>query len=186
MYETLALIELAVWLGLPAWVANSTPVIFGGGMPIDRGRVLRDGHRLFGDGKTVRGFVVGVVFGTLTGAAQTLVAPYLEPILGLFVTVTPDMEAVLLMNLPAAFLMSVGALTGDLVGSFIKRRADIKSGNPSPMLDQLGFVIIGLIAASFFMRPAPVYAQLLILITLGVHWLSNALGYLMGLKKHPW
>jgi CDP-2,3-bis-(O-geranylgeranyl)-sn-glycerol synthase len=134
----------------------------------------------------VRGFVVGVILGTLTGAAQAFLAPYLKPILGLFVTVTPDMEAVLLMNLPGAFLMSVGALTGDLVGSFFKRRADIESGNPSPMLDQLGFVIIGLIAASFLIRPAPVYVQLLILITLGVHWLSNALGYLIGLKKHPW
>jgi hypothetical protein len=54
------------------------------------------------------------------------------------------------------------------------------------MLDQLGFVIIALIAASVVLRPAPKYAQLLILITLFVHWLSNALGYLMGLKKHPW
>ncbi|RDE15149.1 MAG: hypothetical protein C4K47_03035 [Candidatus Thorarchaeota archaeon] len=186
MYEAIAVIELAVWLGLPAWVANFTPVIFGGGMPIDRGRVLRDGHRLFGDGKTVRGFIAGVICGTVAGVAQTIAGPFLEPILSWYVVVTPDMETVLLMNLPAAFLLSLGALTGDLAGSFIKRRANIKSGGPSPMLDQLGFVIVALIAASFFLRPAPEYVQLLILITLGAHWLSNALGYLVGLKKHPW
>lgn len=186
MYEAVALLELAVWLGLPAWVANFTPVVFGGGMPIDRGKVLRDGSRLFGDGKTVRGFVVGVACGTLTGAAQTIMAPLLEPILEMYVTVTPEMESVLLMNLPAAFLLSFGALTGDLIGSFVKRRARIKSGDPSPMLDQLGFVVIALIAASLFIRPAAQYAQILILVTLFVHWLSNALGYVLGFKKHPW
>jgi CDP-2,3-bis-(O-geranylgeranyl)-sn-glycerol synthase len=186
MYEALALLELAVWLGLPAWVANSTPVILGGGMPIDRGLVLRDGHRLFGNSKTVRGFVLGVICGTLVGAAQTLVAPYLRPLLGMFVTVTPDMEAVLFMTLPTAFLLSLGALTGDLLGSFFKRRAGIKSGNPSPILDQLGFIILALIAASPFLHPGSQYAIVLILTTLCVHWLSNALGYLLGLKDHPW
>jgi len=186
MYETIALLELAVWVGLPAWVANSTPVILGGGMPIDRGRVLRDGHRLFGNSKTIRGFVAGVICGTLTGAAQAFVAPFLEPILALYVVVTPEMETALLMNLSAAFLLSIGALTGDLLGSFFKRRANIKSGGPSPMLDQLGFVIVALIAGSFFLQPAPQYVQLLILITLCVHWLSNALGFIVGLKKHPW
>jgi CDP-2,3-bis-(O-geranylgeranyl)-sn-glycerol synthase len=130
--------------------------------------------------------VAGVICGTLTGAAQAFVAPFLEPILALYVVVTPEMETALLMNLSAAFLLSIGALTGDLLGSFFKRRANIKSGGPSPMLDQLGFVIVALIAGSFFLRPAPQYVQLLILITLCVHWLSNALGYIVGLKKHPW
>jgi CDP-2,3-bis-(O-geranylgeranyl)-sn-glycerol synthase len=186
MYEELAIFELSIWLGLPAWIANSMPVIFGGGMPIDRGRIFRDGRRLFGDGKTIRGFIVGVLCGTLVGLVQVVIAPFLRPVLAQYVTITEDMNTVLLMTLPAVLLMSLGALLGDLIGSFLKRRIDIKSGNPSPVLDQLGFIIIGLILASPFLQPAPQYIIILVLTTLFIHWISNAMGYLLGFKKNPW
>lgn len=186
MYEELAILELAVWLGLPAWIANAVPVLGGGGRPIDGGAYFRDGNRLLGDGKTIRGFVLGVVFGTLVGVLQFLVAPHLRPLLELFVTVTSEMDYVLSMQVPAAFLMSLGALTGDLVGSFIKRRVNVRSGDPSPVLDQIGFIVMALIFAAPVLRPEPVYVIVLILITLAIHWISNAVGYLLGLKKNPW
>ncbi len=186
MYETLALIELALWLGLPAWIANATPVLLGGGKPIDGGRILSDGHRLFGEGKTIRGFFVGVFFGTLTGIGQIIAAPYLSPLMEMYVTVTPEMQHVLYITLPAVFLLSVGALLGDLVGSFLKRRINVKSGNPSPVLDQIGFILMALILASPFLQPSVGYVVVIVLITLGIHWISNALGYLLGLKKNPW
>ncbi|MFW9955398.1 MAG: CDP-2,3-bis-(O-geranylgeranyl)-sn-glycerol synthase [Candidatus Thorarchaeota archaeon] len=186
MYETLALIELAIWLGLPAWIANATPVILGGGRPIDNGRFFRDGRRIFGDGKTIRGFIAGVFFGTLTGVGQSLAAPYLEPLLELYVEVTPSMQHVLYMSIPAAVFLSVGALLGDLIGSFLKRRIGIQSGNPSPVLDQLGFILLGLILASPFIQPEGVYVGILVITTLGIHWLSNAIGHLVGIKDHPW
>jgi len=186
MYEALALLELSVWLGLPAWIANATPVIFGGGRPIDGGRVMRDGHRILGDGKTIRGFFVGVLFGTLTGLGQYFLAPYLMPILAEFVTVTPSMEYVLFMTISAGFLLSVGALAGDLIGSFLKRRANVQSGGPSPILDQLGFIIMALLLAYPLLKPEGIYAVVLIITTLVVHWVSNAIGYLLGIKKNPW
>jgi len=186
MYEILALIELAVWLGLPAWIANSMPVLFGGGAPIDRGHVFRDGHRIFGNGKTIRGFIVGVLLGFMTGVGQHLAAPHLQPIMEMYVPVTSDMLSILYMPIPAAFCLSVGALIGDLIGSFFKRRIDIKSGNPAPVLDQLGFIIMALILATPFLQPAPIYVIIIVTLTLGIHWISNALGYLLGLKSHPW
>lgn len=36
---------------LPAYIANATPVLFGGGMPVDFRRKFIDGERLLGDGK---------------------------------------------------------------------------------------------------------------------------------------
>ncbi|MHA2025621.1 MAG: CDP-2,3-bis-(O-geranylgeranyl)-sn-glycerol synthase [Candidatus Thorarchaeota archaeon] len=186
MYEELALFELAIWLGLSAWIANATPVLGGGGRPIDGGRVYRDGNRILGDGKSIRGFIVGVFFGTLVGVGQFIAAPYIQPLLAQFVTITPEMEYVLFISIPAAFLLSVGALTGDLIGSFIKRRVNVKSGAPSPFLDQLGFIIMALIFAFPLIMPSPVFVVILILTTLGIHWLSNALGYLLGLKENPW
>ncbi|MBN2228958.1 MAG: CDP-2,3-bis-(O-geranylgeranyl)-sn-glycerol synthase [Candidatus Thorarchaeota archaeon] len=186
MYEELALFELAIWLGLSAWIANATPVLGGGGTPIDRGHVFRDGRRLLGDGKTIRGFIVGIFFGTITGAGQMLAAPFLQPLLAEYVIVTPEMEYVLFMQLPVAFLMSLGALVGDLVGSFIKRRVNVKSGDPSPVMDQLGFIIMALIFAFPLMQPEPIFVAILIITTFFIHWISNVIGYLAGLKKHPW
>jgi CDP-2,3-bis-(O-geranylgeranyl)-sn-glycerol synthase len=186
MYEELALFELAIWIGLPAWIANATPVLGGGGSPIDRGHCFRDGRRVLGNGKTIRGFIVGIIFGSLTGFGQLLVAPYIRPFLAMFVTVTPEMDYVLFMQLPVAILMSFGALTGDLVGSFIKRRANVESGDPSPVMDQLGFIIMALIFAAPIFKPESGYVVILIITTFFIHWLSNALGYLLGVKKHPW
>ncbi len=186
MYEELAIFELSIWLGLAAWIANATPVLGGGGKPIDGGRNFRDGRRILGKGKTVRGFAVGIFFGTLTGIVQFLAAPYLRPLLSQFVTITPEMDYVLSISVPVAFLLSLGALTGDVIGSFIKRRVNVKSGDPSPFLDQVGFIIMALIFAFPLMMPSPIFVMILILTTLGIHWLSNALGYLLGLKKNPW
>ena len=186
MYEELALFELSIWLGLSAWIANATPVLGGGGRPIDGGKVFRDGNRILGDGKSIRGFIVGVFFGTFVGVVQFIAAPYLRPLLAQFVTITPEMDYVLSISIPVAFLLSLGALTGDVVGSFIKRRVNIKSGDPSPFLDQLGFIIMALIFAYPLMVPSPIFVVILILTTLGIHWLSNALGYFLGLKKNPW
>jgi CDP-2,3-bis-(O-geranylgeranyl)-sn-glycerol synthase len=186
MYEELALLELAIWVGLPAWIANSTPVLGGGGRPIDGEHYFRDGRRLLGKGKTIRGFLVGIIFGTLIGVVQFFAAPYLRPLLAMYVTVTAEMDYVLFMQIPTAILMSFGALVGDLVGSFIKRRVNIKSGDPSPVMDQLGFIIMALIFAAPIFAPSPVFVIILVIVTFFVHWFSNVLGYLLGLKNHPW
>ncbi len=73
-----------------------------------------------------------------------------------------------------------------MIGSFIKRSINVKSGDPSPFLDQLGFIIMALIFVFPLMMPEPGFVIILILTTLGIHWLSNALGYLLGLKENPW
>jgi len=57
------------------------------------------------------------------------------------------------MQLPVAILMSFGALTGDIIGSFIKRRVNVKSGDPSPFMDQLGFILMALIFAYPIIQP---------------------------------
>jgi hypothetical protein len=45
---------------------------------------------------------------------------------------------------------------------------------------------MALIFAYPLIQPGPIYVAILILVTLGFHWISNALGYLLGLKKNPW
>src|SRR2546426_7158956 len=67
-------IPQALWFFLPAFVANPMAVVFGGGTPIDFGRILGDRERLFGDGKTWRGPVGGTVSGGVLGLLFT--APF--------------------------------------------------------------------------------------------------------------
>ena len=52
---------VAFWLMLPAYVPNNFAAIFGGGTPLDMGRVFQDGERALGDGKTFRGTFAGTV-----------------------------------------------------------------------------------------------------------------------------
>lgn len=146
----------AFWYILPAYFANASPVLVGGGRPIDGGRVWRDGRRLLGDGKTWRGFIGGVLIGTLVGIVQYFI--------------TPDFYGSLETAVKLAFLLSFGALIGDLVGSFIKRRANLPRGYPAIGLDQLGF----LISALAFAYPVKTLSsgQIIFLLVVSpfIHW----------------
>jgi len=150
----------AFYFFLPAYVANTLPGIFGGGTPLDFGKTLKDGRRLLGDGVTIRGFIVGVAGGTAAGAMMGRV---LE-----------------------GFLLSFGALLGDAVGSFIKRRLGIERGAPAPLLDQLNFVVGGLVLVSLVRQTPLSYIIVLLLITPFGHLSVNIIGYKLKLKKVPW
>jgi CDP-2,3-bis-(O-geranylgeranyl)-sn-glycerol synthase len=98
----------ACWIMLPAWLPNPIAALFGGGRPIDGGRVLRDGYRILGNGKTWRGFIAGVLAGLAIGAIEIAVQSYPLP-------------APLPVQTPLSVLaLSVGALLGDMAKSFFK------------------------------------------------------------------
>ena len=129
-------IILAIWLMLPAYIANPSAALFGGGKPIDGGRKFSDGKRILGDGKTYRGFFTGVACGMIVGAIQILLAPYIAPHLAGIVN--PDQ--LMTWTAMAAITMPIGALLGDIVKSFFKRRIGFDRGAMLPVADQLDFV----------------------------------------------
>ncbi len=104
----------------------------------------------------------------------------------------------ILMNLPLnsreilaptifhGFLLSFGALIGDLIGSFIKRRLNLQRGQPAPVLDQLDF-ILGALIFSFieFIPPLEIIVIILVLTPL-IHLTANIIGYKLKLKREPW
>ncbi|AEH25463.1 CDP-2,3-bis-(O-geranylgeranyl)-sn-glycerol synthase [Pyrococcus yayanosii] len=162
----------ALWYILPAYLANSSPVIFGGGAPIDFGRNFVDGRRIFGDGKTWRGFFGGLTAGTLIGIIQYFLRPYYYGSLKLAIKLS--------------FLLALGALVGDLIGSFIKRRLNMPRGYPAVGLDQWGFLITALIFA-YPVKTIPTGQVLFLLaITPVIHWAANVFAYKMGWKDVPW
>ncbi len=149
----------------PAYVANGAPVLFGGGKPIDMGRKFK-GKPIFGSHKTIRGLFACLAAGFLMAYLEHFAFPYM---------------------LEAGILLSIGAMFGDLLGSFIKRRIAKAEGTKMLLLDQYPFVIFAMLFAfptgEFPSLPGIIF----ILILTGVlHVLTNLGAHKMNLKKVPW
>lgn len=181
-------IPQAVWFFLPAFVANPMAVLFGGGAPIDLGRRLRDGERLFGDGKTWRGLIGGTASGAFLGLLLCLPFQVLAPPSSW--SFGSPAEA-----LVASGILSFGALLGDLGGASIKRRRHLPRGAKAPGLDQYDFVVGALLLSlvisgwsvpRFFSGDALLGLLAIIVITPALHRAVNLLGYRMGKKHEPW
>lgn len=161
----------ALYYIFPAYCANGAPVLFGGGRPVDGGRKMGDGRPIFGSHKTYRGFVAGVFIGTFVGWVQETFAP----IVGL-----PQGSTLL------GFALSFGALSGDLLGSFIKRRINMKPGTSLPISDQIDFVLVALLFASLVTLPSHLAVLIIVALTVPIHLLFNIGAYLLKLKNNPW
>ncbi|HIH20281.1 TPA: CDP-2,3-bis-(O-geranylgeranyl)-sn-glycerol synthase [Candidatus Micrarchaeota archaeon] len=163
---------------LPAYVSNGAPVVFGGGKPFDFGAKFSDGRRVFGDSKTIRGFVSGVIAGTLAGMVVASVVSFLP-----WLSFTD--------KLVLAFLTSLGAMAGDLLGSFAKRRLGLPPGSQYFLLDQLLFIIAALVFA-FAYAPRIVVelngwdAFALLVLTYFLHLFFNWVAHRLKLKNVPW
>jgi len=165
--EITHLIINAIIFILPAYCANATPVIAGGGLQIDLGRKFVDGKPVFGKNKTFRGFLIGLVAGTSVGLSESAILHY---------------------PLMFGLLLSLGALFGDLAGAFLKRRLGISPGNLLPVVDQADF-IVGALVFSLLLSPSMLSLELaltVLLITPPIHLLTNFAAYKLGLKNNPW
>ncbi|MEM2419393.1 MAG: CDP-2,3-bis-(O-geranylgeranyl)-sn-glycerol synthase [Candidatus Bathyarchaeia archaeon] len=149
----------------PAYCANAAPVLFGGGLPIDFGKQFCDGKPIFGKNKTFKGFFSGLATGTLVGAAESIFFEY-PPYFG--------------------FLLSLGALIGDLAGAFLKRRMGIPPGGTLPIVDQIDFVLGALIFSIPLNILHPELVVTVLVVTPPLHLLTNFTAYKMGLKNTPW
>jgi len=166
----------SLWFIFPAYVANSSPVIIGGGIPMDLGRNFIDNRRLLGNGKTFRGFFGGILAGMLIGAFQGIIYPFTS-------LNDPTNNFTTNAYIIRAFFLSFGALTGDLVGSFLKRRINLKRGAPFPIMDQIGFLVFAFLFVVYRFTVPLEYIILLLPLTLFVHLGANIVAYLAGLKS---
>lgn len=171
---------------LPAYIANMAPVFaqklgilkFLEG-PVDGGKTI-GGKRIFGDHKTWRGFVVGVV----AAVAITWLQYFLYRV--------PAFQTISLLDYSKinpwllGFLLGFGALFGDLIKSFFKRRTSLAPGAPWIPFDQIDFAFSALIfAAPIYFPPWP--AVIIILLASPVlHTITNNLGFLLRVKNTRW
>ena len=110
-------------------IANGTPVMVTylcgsqGRYPVDSGRILTDGHRLFGASKTWRGVALALL-ATLSGALLLEFSVWIGLIIG------------------------TTAMLGDLLSSFIKRRLGLPSSGRALGLDQIPEALLPLLAVA--------------------------------------
>lgn len=198
----------ALWLFLPAYIANMSPVLSAKvaprwKRPIDGGRVHKDGRRVLGDGKTWRGLVGGGLTAGLTALALSYLAGgiFADDDFGLHGPFRNDESDTTTSAWWAVFVFGtiVGAmaLVGDAVESYAKRRLGKERGAPWIPFDQLDFVIFGLagiaiaapLLADGWVRDAYWDPWILGTILIGtpfLHLAVNGIGYLLKLKDVPW
>ena len=170
---TLLDIAAAMWFIFPAYCANAAPVIFGGGQPIDFGKTFFDGKPFLGSHKTFKGFLAGIIVGTLVGLAQTLIFEHV-----LFEYGTQFRYTVFL-----GFVLSLGAVTGDLIESFIKRRLNRSPGKPLPIADQIDFILGAFLFSIPVSPPSLLSAVIILLVTIPIHLLTNLGAALLNMKN---
>lgn len=159
---------------IPAGVGNMAPVLAvrlpllnALAQPIDGGKTWR-GVRIFGDHKTYRGYVSGIALGALSALCLHDLG-----IFGDTHATTALMGAVL----------GFGALAGDSIKSFFKRRAQVPSGKAWFPFDQLDYIIGGLICIAPWQVFSAAQIGVITVTYFCLHILSTNLGFLLGLKK---
>ena len=191
--ESLSLVECCVivlWIMMPAYLANTIAVLTGGKYPIDQGKTLADGNRILGDGKTWSGLVGGTLGGVMIGYAQLNFGnSFIQSIVN---NIPKDLWG----DSPFIifFLLSFGALFGDMSASLFKRRGNLKRGDKSPVLDMFDFVGMALILTLIFGNGwiqswlfdgvGPLFT--LLLLTPILHRGVNIIGFKIGVKNEPW
>lgn len=214
--DWIALLIFSLLFIVPAYLSNAGMVIVGGGRPIDGGKVLKDGRRLFGDHKTVKGFIFGplaigipITLGIfllfyllwpfiqqlpITGISEGIYKLYDQLFFYEFYFLGGPFPIGILLLILRVVLVSYGACIGDLIGSFLKRRVNIASGEPFWIIDQIDFatfaILFGTIPALFFpgvyLAPDIYIIIFLFILTPSVSIIANTVAYVTGLKDVPW
>ena len=165
IFKLLIFILGTVYFMLPAYVANLSGLAFGGGTPVDGGKNWSDGRRI------IVGVVLGII-GTYYGDLSVLTGGVIDlPVYGS-----------IFGGLILGFLMAFGALLGDAVGSFFKRRMGLESGQAAPFMDQLDFVLGALLLSLIVVRINLQLFITIVLLSLILHLGSNIVAYLFGIK----
>lgn len=186
----------AAWLLLPAFLANMTATPCGKFLPIgpiDGGRHHSDGRPVLGKGKTWGGLIGGTICGWLLSIAIYKFFPGTGVFQYLSESLTKVEQHLFFLSL------AVGALVGDLVESYIKRRRNIGSGEKFVPWDQLDLFIGAVVCGSMVYwaltlssirlpsveRLNPWALLALTVLIVPIHRLINLVAFRLKLKSVP-
>jgi len=170
----LTLVLKSLYFFLPAYLANMAPVLVKK-IPFADKPIWA---KKLGTHKTWRGIISAVVFGTIVFWLQKVA--YVAGFKSLALIDYSDFSILL------GFLLGSGAIFGDAMKSYYKRKADIKEGHPWPVFDQIDFVIGGLVFSWFVYVPAAEVALIVLVLSPLLHFLVSYSGYLLRLRKEKY
>lgn len=166
---------------LPAYFANMAPVIVKKinilKIPLDFNKTLKN-KPIFGKNKTFRGLIFGVVFSTIITYMQ-------------FQLYNMDFfKNLSLLNysnwLLFGILIGFGALIGDLVKSFIKRRIGIAPGNRFLPWDQTDFIFGAFLFTYFLVKPSIAVIATTLLLSFVLHITVNHIAFYLHIRDEKW
>jgi CDP-2,3-bis-(O-geranylgeranyl)-sn-glycerol synthase len=166
---TLFRVAQLVHFMLPAYAANMAPPFMrfwpGWNPPLSR--------RWLGSHKTLLGFVAGVVTAVATAAIQACIA----------------WDSAIVTSagwLATGLRLGFGAMAGDAVKSFFKRRLAIEPGRPWIPFDQLDFAVGALVLAGPAADLGWSDIVVILLVTLAGDIAVNRIAYRLGVRETPW
>lgn len=173
------LILSSIYFFLPAYFANMVPTFAKKwgiseylAKPVDFNKKFKN-QPLFGSHKTWRGIFLGVLAGILIAFLQRIFWHF-----SFFKKISFfDYQKINVFLL--GFLLSFGALLGDLISSFFKRRVGILPGESWIPFDQISFVLGSFFIVNIFSNfKIPILAWFLILIlSFFLHIIFNRIGF---------
>lgn len=166
------------WLFFPAGLANMAPVLFKWipfDTPVDFNKTWQ-GKPIFGAHKTYRGFIVGV----LSAIGFLYLQKALAPMMPNFVMIDYNTTNLWLLG----FIMGFGALFGDLLSSFFKRRLDIAPGKPWVPVDQVDWSVVAIALSALYIDITWKDAITAFVLSFVFHPCFNYLAYILRIKKN--
>lgn len=164
------------YIYLPAMVANMAPVLVNKmnvlnwlNKPLDFG-IIWNGNRLLGAHKTMRGVVVGTVCAGFIASLQALLFSHL-----------PYIDALTSFGIGSA--IGAGALAGDAIKSFCKRRLQILPGTVWAPFDQIDFVLGATVIALLFVQ-IPIHVAVFAIVVIGfASYVVSYVGVALHIKQ---
>jgi len=171
---------------LPAYFTNMTPpLIRRAGIftfldkPVDFGRKFK-GQPILGKNKSWRGVIFGILIGILVVGLQLWLYRFS------FIKEISLFDYSEINILAFGFLISAGAVFGDLLFAFIKRRLKMESGARFIPFDQTNYVIGAALFLTLFLKINILIWITIFILTFFLHLIFNRIGYLLGLHKNKW
>ncbi len=164
-----------LYVFLPALTANAAPVLLSNVTLVRRyNRPLWTAA--FGSHKTWIGFIGGTIVGAATALLQFFVhgAPLLADFTAPYASVASSVAW--------GALLGVGALTGDTVKSYFKRRLRIPPGGALPVIDGMDHMIGALLFTWPLYAPPVWHVVVLLALSPLLSLAANSFSYLVGWK----
>lgn len=180
-------IAFAFWFMLPAATANGAPIITARLPWLQRWNARLDfgkkfhGRPLLGSHKTWRGLISGMLIATLVLWLQQELIAHIQ----WFGNFSGGVNYAALPTWLLGPLFGLGALGGDAIESFFKRRHGTNSGKSWFPFDQIDYIVGALLVSLPFIVLTLRQYIFTVIIWFGLHIASTYAGWRLGLKDQP-